>query len=203
MIRVFLASSSPRRRLLLEQAGVPFDWGDPGVDDSRLTPGEVTPAQWVASLAFLKASAGLESLPIHDRRTRWVVLGADTLVLKDGLLVGQPRTSDEARAIIALLREGSHHVLTGVAIIDPRTGERHLLVDRATVRVGALSDETIAQYVASGQWRGKAGAYNLNERLDAGWPIQYEGDPTTIVGLPMMKLLPLLASIGADTGAAV
>ncbi|MBK7406210.1 MAG: Maf family protein [Phycisphaerales bacterium] len=203
MTRVFLSSSSPRRRMLLEQAGVPFEWADPGVDDSRLTPGEVTPPQWVASLAFLKASAGLLCLPASEPGLRWVSLGADTLVLKAGDLVGQPRSPGEAGEIIRRLRNGTHHVLTGVAIIDPRTGDRHMLVDKATVHVGDLSDEVIDRYVASGGWRGKAGGYNLHERLHEGWPIEFEGDDTTIVGLPMGRLLPMLTRLGVDTGAAV
>lgn len=196
MIRLFLASSSPRRRQLLEQAGVPFVWGAPGVDDGLLQPGEVTPPEWVASLAFLKASSGLASLPGGTPGERWVVLGADTLVVKDGELIGQPRDAAHARRIVSRLSGGSHRVLTGIAIIDPVLGERHMLVDRADVRVGELDREEIDRYVAAGGWRGKAGGYNLNERLEAGWPIEYEGDPATIVGLPMRRLVPLLERIG-------
>jgi septum formation protein len=203
MARVFLASSSPRRRLLLQEAGVPFQWADPGVDDAVLSRGEVTPAQWVASLAFLKASAGIERLPVDEADARWVVLGADTLVVKDGELIGQARDADAARRTIERLRNGSHQVLTGVALLDMRTGEREIFVDAASVRVGPLSDGQISTYVAGGGWRGKAGAYNLGERLAEGWPIEFTGDPTTIVGLPMRRLVPMLGALGVDTGAAV
>jgi septum formation protein len=67
-----------------------------------------------------------------------------------------------------------------------------MFTDRATVRLGRIAPPEIDGYVASGQWRGKAGAYNLAERLEAGWPITYEGDPGTIMGLPMRRLAPLL-----------
>lgn len=202
MTRLFLASSSPRRRLLLEQAGISFDWADPRIDDGGLVPGEVTPPQWVASLAFLKASAGIELLPSPDRDVHWLVLGADTLVVQGGQLIGQPRDADHAREIIASLANNTHQVHTGVALIDPRRGDRHMFVDTGSVVVGDIPGRDINTYVNSDQWRGKAGAYNLHERMDAGWPITFKGDPTTIVGLPMRRLVPLLARLGVRAGVA-
>ena len=71
-----------------------------------------------------------------------------------------------------------------------------MFVDTATVTVGDIPGREVNAYVNSGQWRGKAGAYNLDERLEAGWPITFSGDPTTIVGLPMRRLLPLLERLG-------
>lgn len=201
MIRLMLASSSPRRRLLLEQAGIPFEYADPGVDDSTLHPGEVTAQQWVASLAFLKASAGIERLPGPAPDDHYLVLGADTLVVQDGALIGQPRDADDAYDIVSRLSNATHQVHTGVALLNPRRGDRHMFVDTATVTVGDIPGREIASYVNTGAWRGKAGAYNLHERLDAGWPIAYEGDDTTIVGLPMRRLLPLLARLGVAAGA--
>ena len=196
MYKVFLASSSPRRRLLLEQAQVPFAWASPGIDDATLVRGEVSPAQWVASLAFLKASAGLVTLPVQSPVVQWLVLGADTLVARDGLLLGQPRDAEDARQILRVLGDGPHEVLTGVAILDPVRGRREIFVDRAISNLGKLSEDMIESYIASGQWQGKAGAYNLDERLAAGWPIEFSGDPATIVGLPMQRLVPRLIALG-------
>jgi septum formation protein len=200
MIRILLASSSPRRRLLLEQAGVAFAHAHPGIDDAPLRPGEVTPEQWVASLAFLKASAGIERLPVDNPSDRWLVLGADTLVVQGERLIGQPADAAEASEIVRALADAEHRVLTGVCVLDPRRGDRHLFVDSASVRVGPLGEREIESYVAGGAWRGKAGAYNLHERLEAGWPISYEGDPTTIVGLPMRRLTALLSRLGVPMG---
>jgi septum formation protein len=200
--RLLLASQSPRRRLLLREHGVEHDAEHPGVDDGELSPGRVTPEQWVAALAYFKAAAGARKQAPpgpgaggHHR----LVLGADTVCVKNGELLGQPRDAQDARRMLKLLENGSHEVLTGVAIIDPRAeasggggggvGWRHLFVDRARVRVGSIGDDKIQAYVASGEWRGKAGAYNLGERIAAGWPITYEGDPTTVMGLPMEALL--------------
>lgn len=196
MTQLLLASSSPRRRILLQEASIPFTASDPGVDDGILNPGEVTPQQWVASLAFLKASAGIDVLPAAHHDEHWLVLGADTLVVKGDKLIGQPRDADHAYLIIRELAECEHHVHTGVTVLDPRRGDRHIFVDSARVTVGHISDEQIDTYLESGLWKGKAGAYNLYERLDAGWPITFEGDPTTIVGLPMQRLITLLARLG-------
>jgi septum formation protein len=204
MMRLLLASSSPRRRTLLAQAGLPFEWADPAIDDSTLQPGEVTPQQWVASLAFLKASAGIARLPSPAPGDHWLVLGADTLVVQGDQLIGQPRDADHAREILERLANGRHQVHTGVALLDPRKGDRHIFVDTASVTVGDIPGREINAYVNSQAWRGKAGGYNLHERLDAGWPLTFTGDPTTIVGLPMRRLIPLLGRLdeAARAGAA-
>lgn len=182
--RVFLASRSPRRRSLLDEHGVAHEAAHPGFDDAVLEPGKVRPEQWVASLAYLKANAGLAHAG-HGP----VVIGADTVCVKDGRIIGTPRNADEARTMLRDLASGEHDVLTGVALIDTTTDERELFVDRARVRLGPLSDAQIESYVASGEWQGKAGGYNLRDRLHAGWALAVEGDETTVMGLPMAKLL--------------
>lgn len=193
--RVLLASRSPRRRALLTEYGVPHDAEHPGFDDAILRPTGVSAEQWVASLAYLKASAGAAIARSRGGGVT-IVLGADTTCEKNGKLLGTPADGPEARAMLRELSNGEHRVLTGVALVESRDGTRedvrHVFVDSATVRMGALSDEQIDEYVESGGWRGKAGAYNLAERLEAGWPIEYTGDPTTIMGLPMGKLVPAL-----------
>jgi len=78
-------------------------------------------------------------------------------------------------------------VLSGVAIID-EYGNRALMWDESVVSVGRVEKDVREAYIATGGWRGKAGAYNLSERIADGWPITFEGDPTTVMGLPMQKL---------------
>lgn len=192
MPRVLLASRSPRRRLMLEQAGIEHEVVDSGVDDGHLMAGQVAAEQWVVALAYLKAAAALTRL--GDRRRvvpserGEVVLGADTIVVDDGLIIGQPVDRADAERILRRLSGGEHDVLTGVAILDVDTGRRDLLLDRAHVTVGPIPETEITAYLDSGQWRGKAGAYNLAERLQAGWPISVKGDPGTVMGLPMVRL---------------
>lgn len=192
--RVLLASKSPRRRLLLTEAGIDHEVIDSGVDDGQLAPGAVRADQWVAALAYLKAAAAASKL--CDTASA-IVLGADTVVVDDGEIIGQPRDAADAERILRRLANGEHDVVTGVALIDPASGTRDLMVDSARVRVGVVSDASIAEYLTTAQWRGKAGAYNLSERLAAGWPIEYDGDPGTIMGLPIRRLRDRLAAFMA------
>ena len=168
------------------------------IDDGDLTPGCVSPENWVASLAYLKARAVSELL---DDGVGSVVLGADTVCVQDGEIIGQPADRAAAERTIRLFAETEHDVLTGVAMVDDRRAIVDLFVDRARVRVGEIGDEAIESYLDSGKWRGKAGAYNLFERIDAGWPIEFTGDGTTIVGLPMEALGRRLPGLGVCASA--
>lgn len=194
--KVLLTSRSPRRQELLREAGIPFEVIESGVDDGHLMHGAVAGDQWVAALAYLKAVAAAENGGLLSKRQSAaepeVILGADTVVLDEGEIIGQPRDRDDAARILARLINGNHSVVTGVALIDRVTGRRDLFVDRADVEVGPVSEHGVAEYLDSGQWRGKAGAYNLSERLAAGWPIRFRGDPGTIMGLPIRSLVPRL-----------
>mgnify|MGYP000565195822 CR=1 FL=1 len=127
----------------------------------------------------------------HDERAAEggvVILGADTVCAVGGRIIGQPRDEAHARDMINTLSDGEHQVLTGVALICPGTLRREIYVDESLVRVGVISDEQRESYLATGQWKGKAGAYNLSERMDAGWPLECVGDPTSVMGLPMATL---------------
>ncbi|MGD9691583.1 MAG: nucleoside triphosphate pyrophosphatase [Phycisphaerales bacterium] len=188
--KLILASVSPRRSLLLREAGFAHETLVPPLDDAALDPGDAPPRRWVAALAYLKAASALRTMP-RERAADAVLLGADTLVVKDGEMIGKPANADDARRILRRLSAGSHEVLTGAALVA-LDGEREILVDATRVRVGAIPEGVLEEYVASGQWEGKAGAYNLAERLEAGWPIEFEGDPGTIMGLPMRRLTPRL-----------
>lgn len=196
---IVLASRSPRRRQMLADAGIAHDAEHPGLDDSELHPGKVSPEQWVAALAYLKAAAWIASSGTAAQgRT---ALGADTAIVKGPDLIGTPASSTEAAEILRRLSSGQHDVVSGVAFIDARTGRRTFFVDKATVRVGHLSDDTIAAYAATSNWQGKAGGYNLRERIAEGWPLEASGDPTTVMGLPMQKLPAKLAAFRAATPA--
>lgn len=211
---ILLASGSARRRGLLEAHGIAHERVETGVDDAMLVRGSVSVGAWVVALAHLKARAGLavwaeglvdagESRPGGSGHREGdsggggrVVLGADTLCVKEGEPIGQPRDGGHARAILHRLRGGEHEVLTGVALVEGDAAgwvaRRVMFLDRSRVRVGWIGDGEVEAYVASGQWAGKAGGYNLTERVEAGWPVEFEGDPTSIVGLPMGRLVEAL-----------
>lgn len=198
---VVLASSSPRRRSMFEQIGVPHAVLPASIDDGELIPGEVDPAQWVAALAYLKAASSAKLFvqqPMLEHKLNTVVIGADTVCVQDGRIIGQPNDRDHAQAMIIAMSDAEHEVLTGIAIIDPITGRRELFIDRSLVRVGIIPEHEIAAYLDSDQWVGKAGGYNITERLAAGWPITFEGDESSIVGLPMTRTLDRVARFFVD-----
>jgi septum formation protein len=154
----------------------------------------VNPEQWVMALAYLKAVGGSDA-----ELANTVVLGADTICIgPDGELIGQPRDANHAEQILRSFVGVPHSVVTGVALVDPTTSRREMFSDGASVTWGHVSDAQIEEYIATGQWQGKAGAYNLRERLEAGWPIEFTGDPTSIMGLPMLQLADRLPAWGID-----
>lgn len=185
---------------MLEESGYGVEVIDAGIDDGLLKPGLVPPAWWVAALALLKATAGADEA--SRRGLVFPVIGGDTVCVHRGKIIGQPEDARHAWSIIDSFRNARHAVLTGVAVVDQETGERRLAVDVAWSSLGDLPDSEIDAYVASNDWRGKAGAYNLTERIAAGWPIEFEGDPDTIVGLPRRLLPELLAGCRVATGGA-
>jgi septum formation protein len=183
--RIILASRSARRRLLLDEAGILHEAQHPGFEDGSLSPGAKTPpAQWVCALAYLKA--WVKALESPDA----TVIGADTACVLDGRVVGTPTDAWEAEQTLRSFVGREHEVITGVAIIwrDGGRTHRRIFHESASVRWGMVSDDAITAYVASREWEGKAGGYNLRERISAGWPITYSGDPHTIMGLPVRAL---------------
>ncbi len=193
---VLLASRSPRRVELLKEAGVDFVVAQPLLNDADLDPGARSAEQWVAAMAYLKAAAAQRQrlhVSSNTDRAVGVILGADTVVAHRDEIIGQPRDEADARRIIERLADAEHDVLTGVAMLCPKTGRREIFIDRATVNVGRLDERSVADYLASGMWRGKAGAYNLAERIAAGWPITFTGDAGTIMGLPVKLVVERLA----------
>lgn len=197
--RLILASRSPRRRQLLDEAGIAHTVQlAEEIDDGDLSPGAVSPENWVAALAYLKARAVAESI---DDGLGSLVLGADTVCVQDGEIIGQPADRAAAERTIRLFAEREHDVLTGVAIVGDGQVIVDLFVDRARVRVGRIDDESIESYLNTEMWRGKAGAYNLFERIEAGWPIEFTGDATTIVGLPMDALGRRFGALGLSGSA--
>jgi septum formation protein len=173
-LRLILASASARRAELLRAAGVAFEIA-PAEIDERPHAGE-TPASYVERLAREKATA------VASRHPDAAILGADTTVVIDGLVLGKPADDDEARAILSRLSGRTHDVLTGVALI--RNGRLISAVETTRVRFMALSNADIDWYVASGEPRGKAGAYAI-QGLASRFVDRIEGSYSNVVGLPV------------------
>lgn len=195
MTRLVLASGSPRRRAMLEHAGIDFEVRPAPIDDGELDPPpRVDPPAWVMALAHLKARATLDACQ-REPLQGVIVLGADTVCVHGGAITGQPSSRTHARAMIETMRDATHEVLTGVALLSAAGDTRDLFVDRSVVRVGAIDDDEIERYLDSGAWAGKAGAYNIADRRAAGWAIQYDGTEESIMGLPLARVLERLETL--------
>lgn len=187
--RIILASQSPRRAQLLTESGFVFEQRSPPFVDPAQPEAQASAdvAEIAKSLAVAKARSVADLLETDP--APWLVIGADTICVdSDGALRGTPQTADEARAMIRRFFGVWHRVVSGVGLVGSE-GEQFAFADEAEVRLGAVGDGELDAYIAGGDWQGKAGGYNLLDRRKAGWPIEVRGDPTTVVGLPMGKLL--------------
>ncbi len=185
--RLVLASASPRRLELLRQIGVEPDLIVPTEIDETPGPGE-TPPRLAERLAREKAAAAARRAPGD------FVLGADTVVAVGRRVLGKAVDEAQARRFLALLSGRSHRVLTGVAIAAPggRTAAR---LAQARVRFKRLTAREIDDYIATGEWRDKAGAYAIQGRA-GGFVMALNGSYSAVVGLPLYETRALLGGVG-------
>ncbi|MEO8482617.1 MAG: Maf family protein [Acidobacteriota bacterium] len=178
---LLLASASPRRRLLLAEAGYACEASPMNVDEQQ-RPGEAPPA-YVERIATLKAEAAIARFP--DR----VVVAADTAVVVDGDVFGKPVDETDAARMLRRLSNRAHDVLTGLAVVGHH---RITSVDTTRVWFERLTDDEIRWYVASGEPMDKAGAYAIQGRA-ARFITRIEGSYSNVVGLPLATLARSLA----------
>jgi septum formation protein len=202
-----LASASPRRQELLRNAGIAFVVQAANVDE-RLIAGE-SPRESAERLAREKA------LAVWRNRPQDVVLGADTIVVVDDVILGKPKDADDAARMLRMLSGREHRVITGVCIVKSpllakaaRSGapEKSPLKPRAAlsgapdvfvcsettvVTMNELSDDEIRGYVATGEPMDKAGAYAIQGRASR-WIPRIEGDYSNVVGLPVALVWKML-----------
>ena len=181
-----LASASPRRAQLLGLLGRPFEIRIADVDESQL--GDEQPMTHVARLAGAKAAA-------IDSTGAEIVVGADTVVVLDGEILGKPKDADQAREMLARLSGRDHVVLTGVAV---RHGDdvRSTVVS-TTVTMRDIAREEIAAYVATGEPFDKAGGYGI-QGLGGRFVERIDGNYQNVVGLPLTAVESLLSELSAD-----
>ncbi len=178
MVRLVLASASPRRRQILTELGISFEAVVPDVDELR----EGDPAEVVVENALRKARAGREM--VGEGPT---ILGVDTDVALDGRLLGKPEDEGGARERLELLSGRTHDVLSGVALLG---AEERTALARSTVTFHPLGAVEIDRYVGSGEWRDRAGGYAI-QGLGSTLVASLHGDFSNVVGLPLRALLNL------------
>lgn len=187
--RLILASASPRRQELLRQAGYEFEVDPAGIDEDDF-PGGLRPGDLAEYLARRKIEA------VSPRHPQDVVLAADTVVAFADKALGKPKDAADASRMLRLLGGTVHSVITGLAVVRIAAAfSRHTRVLSA-VHMRPLSDDEIAQYVASQQWQGKAGGYGIQDPDP--FVTRTSGCLTNIVGLPMTTTRELLREAGIE-----
>ncbi|OPA80343.1 septum formation protein Maf [Paenibacillus selenitireducens] len=189
---LILASSSPRRQELIRTLNIPFEIRVSDVDET--TPTFWSPAQVVEQLALRKAEKVRETLQAGEQG---IIIGADTIVVQDYRVLGKPKDDNDAIWMIGLLQGKTHQVYSGVACIDAASGETHVSHRITYVTMKHLTDQQIANYVASGEPRDKAGAYAI-QGLGATIVESIEGCYFNVVGLPLSLLSDMLAKFGVE-----
>jgi septum formation protein len=191
--KLVLASGSPRRLSLINQAGMEPDALRPANVDEMPRKGEL-PRALATRLARAKAEAALEAVRIDEELRGSFILAADTVVAVGRRILPKAELLDEAAQCLRLLSGRNHHVYTGVCLVTPRESFRQRLVD-TRVRFKRLSDEDIEAYLASGEWRGKAGGYAA-QGIAGTFMVKIVGSYTNVVGLPLYEATNLLAGEG-------
>ncbi len=191
--RLILASSSPRRAELLNEAGVEFEVIPPRLSEPTDGDATTTPTGEAEALAYFKARA------VADTHPNTAVMGADTIVACDEGIMGKPLDADDARRMLRKLSSAPHDVITGVALLGAG-GERIIASDTTRVFMTPMSDSDIEDYIATGEWEGKAGAYAIQGVADK-YVERIEGSFTNVVGLPMELVTRMLRELQAHPDA--
>jgi septum formation protein len=181
---IVLASASPRRRELMQQIGLDFTVVTADIDETPIA-GE-DHLIYTVRLAEAKARA---VLALHPEA---VVIGADTIVTVDGLLLGKPRDAADAERMLSLLQGRAHAVTTGIAVL---TQDRTITAAETTeVFFAPMTQDEVRRYIATGEPMDKAGAYAIQGRA-AQWIPRIVGDYSNVVGLPLARLAEMLQQV--------
>jgi len=184
---IVLASQSPRRRALLQQLGVSFTVAVSNIEEHISNKKDIK--LQIKELALRKA------WDVSKDFTEGIIVGADTLVVKDGKPLGKPRNYSEAKSMLTMLSGTTHQVITGVALV--MLPKRNTLVDSmvTSVTFRGLTEEEIEGYLSTGEYVDKAGAYGIQGR-GAALVKGIEGCYFNVVGLPLGKLTEMLGCMG-------
>jgi septum formation protein len=182
---IILASASPRRKQLLAEAGYKFTACPADIDESSIFSEGLEPCEYARRLALAKAKRVAAVFPNS------IVIGADTVIDFDGQIIGKPHNAKEAEEITRKLFSRPHKVITAVAIVQLNNGIEMVKSDTTVVYPKKMTDEQIAEHIKGGSWRGKAGAYAIQETGDE-FVEKIDGSLTNVMGLPMELLKQML-----------
>ena len=191
--KIVLASGSPRRLSLINQAGIEPDALRPADIDETPKRGEL-PRACATRLARAKADAALNMVRIDDELRGAYIVAADTVVAVGRRILPKAELLDEAAQCLRLLSGRNHRVHTSVCLVTPKEAFRQRHVE-TRVRFKRLSEQDIQSYLASGEWRGKAGGYAA-QGIAGTFLVKIVGSYSNIVGLPLYETMTLLGGEG-------
>jgi septum formation protein len=191
--KLVLASGSPRRLALINQAGIEPDALQPADVDEMPLKGEL-PRACANRLARNKAEAALAAVRLDEELRGSYIIAADTVVAVGRRILPKAELIDEAAQCLRLLSGRNHRVHTAVCLVTPKESFRQRLVE-TRVRFKRLSEQDIEAYLASGEWRGKAGGYAV-QGLAGSFVVKLVGSYTNVVGLPLYETVNLLQGEG-------
>jgi MAF protein len=197
-LNLVLASRSPRRRELIQLLGCSFESMAADVDEGSMI--HADPALTVVQISRLKANTVLERFAHKADNVQTVIVAADTIVTLDGQMLGKPDSEADAWRMLRLLRGRTHHVYTGLTLVD--VGNDHKMDGShvAAVTMREYTDEEIAAYVATGDPMDKAGAYAIQHPIFR--PVKrLDGCFTGVMGLSVCHLIQMLCSLDIATAA--
>jgi len=180
-----LASASPRRKRLLGKAGYRFEVIPSNIDESGFD------LEGISSIDHTKQLALAKALAVAQKYPSMLVLGADTVVDFKGRIVGKPKDAGDAERITRMLFGAPHKVITAVALVKIDDAIEMVETETTTVYPRKLTAGQIAEHIKNGDWRGKAGAYGIQEAGDE-FVERIEGSFTNVMGLPMELVKGLL-----------
>ena len=185
---LILASSSPRRKELLKMLGIEFEVIPSFVDEVRFH-GE-SPEDFA-----LRTSAEKALAVARDLASDSVVIGADTIVVVDGEILGKPRHKEEAKSMLGKISGREHRVITAFSIVKPKTEILHREYSESRVKIKALAPWEIEGYIKTGEPMDKAGAYGA-QGVGAFMIEEIKGSYTNVIGLPLSHLIDALTKLG-------
>ncbi len=186
-MKLVLASKSPNRKKILEKYGYDFEVDVSSVDESVIKNDDVK--ELVLALAKLKAET------VARRHEDAVIIGADTLVYFEGEQIGQAKDYEEAEKIMRKLIGKTHEVCSGVCVINTANNKMLQVLEISKVTLNDVSDETLKEYIASGQYKGKAGAYNIDDPEFESFVRNIEGCHYNIKGMPIEKIKQMIKEV--------
>lgn len=188
--RYILASKSPRRKILLKQIGLNFRVRPSRINETLL---ENEPPEVAAKRIALEKAM---DVALSDNRN--IVIGADTIVVIDGKILGKPKTKNEARKMLSALSGREHTVYTGIALVDASTRRWNSDVVRTKVKFRKMTSVEIDSYVDSGSPMDKAGAYGIQDDYGAVFVERVNGCFYNVVGFPLSKFYLMLKDFTSD-----